>query len=364
MIMSSTAATTTVASPGRQSPLAAYRTFLLSNATQISSVEQALRSLSYFLPGRFADADLASESLFALVNLVSLYHDQILYDAVQHASPPDFKPSLINQYHRWWQAKSPLVHYASMALTIVQTVESVCEMTALKKHKPRTRWNVVLGIESAKALLRLLIVSRTHQPTLSPAIPDAIHGSAGPYKGARSGVTLPSVDAMGSAANVRGVWDQYLAAKAVRTAFRSPADLLAVLKGSRTLGEILFILRPVIYVYLMRKHGRKAWLPLAVSFVVELVAYLLVTKVNGRGAMPGTAAHKVTRLEKDEYSRRAYLFLYYLLRGPVYDGLTKHALDSFCGAMSNKPILRLFSGIIRDYQPLWENVYMYTSGSG
>ena len=39
-----------------------YESFLLNNASQISSIEGSLRSFTYILPGRFHDAELASES--------------------------------------------------------------------------------------------------------------------------------------------------------------------------------------------------------------------------------------------------------------------------------------------------------------
>ena len=35
---------------------------LVQNATRISSIESSLRSLTWFLPGRFKDSELASEA--------------------------------------------------------------------------------------------------------------------------------------------------------------------------------------------------------------------------------------------------------------------------------------------------------------
>jgi hypothetical protein len=39
-----------------------YEAFLLKNASQISSIETTLRTFTYILPGRFHDAELASEA--------------------------------------------------------------------------------------------------------------------------------------------------------------------------------------------------------------------------------------------------------------------------------------------------------------
>jgi hypothetical protein len=47
---------------GIQSWLVRYEDFLLKNASQMSSIESSLRSLSFILPGRFKDVEVASEA--------------------------------------------------------------------------------------------------------------------------------------------------------------------------------------------------------------------------------------------------------------------------------------------------------------
>lgn len=44
------------------STMAGYEAFLANNVSTISSIESTLRSLTWFLPGRFKDAELASEA--------------------------------------------------------------------------------------------------------------------------------------------------------------------------------------------------------------------------------------------------------------------------------------------------------------
>jgi peroxin-16 len=39
-----------------------YESFLLSNLGGVATIESSLRSLTWFLPGRFKDAELASEA--------------------------------------------------------------------------------------------------------------------------------------------------------------------------------------------------------------------------------------------------------------------------------------------------------------
>ena len=39
-----------------------YEAFLINNVSTISTLESSLRSITWFLPGRFRDAELASEA--------------------------------------------------------------------------------------------------------------------------------------------------------------------------------------------------------------------------------------------------------------------------------------------------------------
>lgn len=51
------------------SALAHYESFLVNNVGTISTVESTLRSITWILPGRFKDAELASEARQLLIRL-------------------------------------------------------------------------------------------------------------------------------------------------------------------------------------------------------------------------------------------------------------------------------------------------------
>lgn len=58
LLLPSKAAHTTTMSAS----LARYESFLINNVSTISTLESSLRSVTWFLPGRFKDAELASEA--------------------------------------------------------------------------------------------------------------------------------------------------------------------------------------------------------------------------------------------------------------------------------------------------------------
>lgn len=58
------------ASPGRLAPtklIGQYEDFITNNSSSVGQIESALRSLTYIIPGRFRESEIASESrMFAV----------------------------------------------------------------------------------------------------------------------------------------------------------------------------------------------------------------------------------------------------------------------------------------------------------
>lgn len=153
------------------SPLVHYESFLLRNGSTIASIESSLRSLTWFLPGRFKDADLASEAreflpptfcghcstnirilVAAILNLTSLYHDTLIHSILR--SNPKFKPlippSPHARYTRAWAEKDARYKWASRFLEIVKYVELVIEMGLRRKVSRENRWRGVVLLEMIK----------------------------------------------------------------------------------------------------------------------------------------------------------------------------------------------------------------------
>ena len=85
--------------------------------------------------------------------------------------------------------------------------------------------------------------------------------------------------------------------------------------------DILHIIRPVIYLYLVMKHGKKSWIPVKVSFAIDLVIIFLVfLKLIG--------SEKLRSIERRDLTRRnIYSLLKYLLRDPIYETFTLKVLQ-------------------------------------
>ena len=111
---------------------------------------------------------------------------------------------------------------------------------------------------------------------------------------------------------------KYLISKALKQPLSSPIHLVSQLKGWRRLGEYVFILRPLIYAFAVRRYGYKSYKPWILSLVLELLSF---SSAFSLGSF--TFNSSLTELEKKEMKRRVFLFVYYILRNPFYDQFTK-----------------------------------------
>ncbi|ORY67497.1 peroxisomal membrane protein [Pseudomassariella vexata] len=354
-----------------------YSDFITKNAHQVSQIESALRSLTYIIPGRFRDAEIASETLHSGVQLLSLYHDAVLLRALSRIPGLSARvPSLHARYTRFWTEKSRLYRRTALLLQVVQYTELLWEMTA-KRRGEKVRWRIVIVLEAVKALCRLLLLRITNsRPLVTPVLPerepipdheddadngrtlkelmgediedDTLTGMNGSAKAAhekewtmpRTGTSLPSLP------NPNNI-NSYLQSRVLTADDIKPAvKLLNTLQGSAQAAEILHILAPLIYVTaLARSKNKKSWTPWVLGVAVEYAARQLRER-----------SFRTTGLEREEWGKRGWTMGWWTMRGAFYENVTKSMVGSVKRRMPS-----LVSGILEDYEYLWENYYFSTS---
>lgn len=366
-----------------------YDEYITKNASQVSQIESGLRSLTYIIPGRFRDAEIAAESIHSGVQLLSLYHDTLLSRAASLSKlpvPSLRAPSAHNRYTSFWARKSALYRRVAHMLQIVQYTELLCEMAA-KRRGERTRWRVVVLLEAVKALCRLLLLRITRsRPVVTPALPERVEipepaeeddGSAlsemmgerteedelrdsmrpGPnphtqeWSMPRTGMTMPSLPPSGDISS-------YLLSRVLTADDVKPATkLLSQLRGPAAhAAEILHILAPLIYAVALanwalrynQKDGGKrkhSWYPWLIGVGVELAARQL-----------RDPSLTTTPLEREEWNRRGWAMGWWAMRGAAYDGVVKPVVEGV-----RKRVPNIVGGILEDYEYLWENYYFSTS---
>lgn len=444
-----------------------YKEFVVANVAKIASLESSLRSFSYFLPGRFKDAEYASELLFTGVNLFTFVNDIVLAGELTGDRPPlevlslIFKSKLpvftsrINMYSRAALYGESFHGYrrVAYALVLLKTVEVALEMTARRKFGRRQRWRVVLAVELAKVICRLLLLFRSQKRMvlgqvmperplveefeLLQSLRDEKRALNEVWVSKRTNKVYPSLDSVlqsesssAKSSNAADGFDihallglsekdpvkKYLADKVLTGKPEVPDLWLPPLGITGLCGEVLHIIRPLIYVASILRYGEKDWKPWLISLVSETSSigltavdwpqllwtiaeglkgefdfllpkiYFLLYKlafavskkdVGKLATFPKPQAAKrssslfhilifkksLTKLQLDECKRRSWQLLWYLLRDPLYSQFTKKRLEKFCDSASRTPIISLFATVIRDYQPLWEQVYFVKAGS-
>ncbi|KAJ2556573.1 hypothetical protein EV175_001918 [Coemansia sp. RSA 1933] len=358
-----------------------YAEFVVNNAAQVNSIENGLRMLTYVLPGRFADAELASEAIYTVLSFVGVYHDGLLARAAKAGLLADRGGNAVevdvtafNRYQGHLWGRSETYRAVALVLSALQFSEKLVEMAVAKRGGDKTRWKTVFWMEVTKAVLRLgLLQLSGRRMVTGSVIPErlvdpaqlgsGIRGGAkdgAPWRGERSGLRFKAVRDVLAQSEGAAHPGAFVSSEARHPETVSPArSLVRRYSSLGALGELLFILRPVLYVLGIRRLGRTDWKPWALSLLVELVSRQMVRTdlhASDRDALERT-------VERDELSRRKWLFLYYLLRSPFLDRFTESRMTRMADWCSNKPLLNLLGALLGDYLPLWKQYYFYTSAS-
>ncbi|GAB7366099.1 hypothetical protein MBLNU230_g7661t1 [Neophaeotheca triangularis] len=385
-----------------------YSDFITKNAGAVGQIEGALRSLTYIIPGRFRESEVASETLHSSVQVLSLYHDSLLSRALalslKNRSPRQQTPH--SRYTRFYSAKSPTYRRTATTLQVLQYTELLVEMLA-KRRGEKARWNVVVLLEMIKALCRLFLLRLTNsRPLLNPPLPErempdepTLTGPPDPDLAFTANENpLPSPQSENSLAGSEQ-WtmprtsltlpplptsediSSYLLSKVLTAEDIKPAkNLLHRTSGLSTLAEILYILRPVAYAVSMAYYSQKQqptpfnpanptairrspaadWRPWLLGIGIELLARQLHNQ-HLETSRPGGTARGLTQLEREELRKRNWALSWWAMRGAFYDNVTKGVVQGFAHKLRGRFLLDMVGNVVEDYEFLWDQYYFPTA---
>ncbi|GJJ08803.1 hypothetical protein Clacol_003022 [Clathrus columnatus] len=337
--------------------------------------KSSLRSLTWFLPGRFKDAELASEALSAVLNLLSLYHDTIIGRRL--AQTPKWKPlippSPNSRYTRAWADKDRLYKWIARALEVIKFTELLLEMNLRRKLGEKGRWRSIIALETVKAILRIILLKITRRPLVSPPLPErdfdpanlpsldpemlqtplsnkqAPSSSAPDHlKNNHVNIDIPNPlltekPRNGTASPV----ESYLLPKALSpSSLKEPTCLINSLSSPKDwLAELTYVLRPLIYVIMLSRDS------ITPNPVILSLALDLSSRYLRRSPPPSSA------LERAEYAHRDRDLLWYLFRSQIWTLYTRPKLVGLADKTATAPVLGLFSAFVRDWMPLIDDYY-------
>lgn len=189
------------------------------------------------------------------------------------------------------------------------------------------------------------------------------------WKGARTGYARPTIASIrgpgeaqvGDATALKkdSVKDFLMTRVLTVEDVKRPQDLVHKARGTKKLAEVIWILRPLLYgeqcsrlshsaivlltrlahaaVLAMRRYGRRHTLPFLLSLALEYLSYSLrvssTERLSHSKASGPMLPHAPSELEKQETKKRARMFWWYFLRGPMWESWTKCVLVFRRGAI-------------------------------
>eukprot|EP00252_Welwitschia_mirabilis_P018594 TRINITY_DN4128_c0_g1_i1.p1 TRINITY_DN4128_c0_g1~~TRINITY_DN4128_c0_g1_i1.p1 ORF type:complete len:377 (-),score=38.97 TRINITY_DN4128_c0_g1_i1:141-1271(-) len=355
----------------------AYKQWVRANRQFVSSIENLAQAMTWFLPERFSASEIGAEAVSSLVGLISLINQHITEGFSSHSGIPGH----VTQYLENSKVNEDSEFSWSLCIAAVKEIEVLIEVAAEHFLGKDEKWSFVAATEAIKALLRLTLLHKSGYKML-------IDGGVTPNISAvgmipESGMPLSGYqDQRTSQAN----WEMYPAvsshsleartlralrkfgeeAQAKRTSYftrdqrnqeirqqrHDSADSLEQMSikhekeyfpYSLVVGEVLFILRPLIYVLLIKKHGLQSWKPWLVSLVFELTGMGVLSKLNS-SLHTSDGCYPFSKLEKQELKRRRLLWAFYIMRDPFFSKYTRTRLERSERMLSPIPIIGTLTG--------------------
>ena len=239
-----------------------YEEFLLANAQRIEGIENGLTALSYILPGRFKDADIASEVLYMLLRFMTLKHDKII-GQISHK----FKTKSLHSKYMDFVCKDNKYNLLAHLLTSIEYMETVIEMIVQRKQSENAKWNLITMIETIKFVLKMIIFKTNKQRLLVyPYLPGRdvdpqellAEQETTTWTGGRSNQEYNTLQSMTRFVKQDSKYDteflssndaldEYIRSKALKHVVSGPESILPSLKGLNLAVEVASHFRPLLY---------------------------------------------------------------------------------------------------------------------
>lgn len=352
--------------------MAGFENWLVANSSYMANAENVVRMLTLFAPGQNNDVELVSEAAGSLLQGLGVYHSGIVARVLADKKLP-LSPHA--RYIKAQMEESKSYAAAAYTLSAVRCTELLIEMLARQRGGEEGRWKAVTGVESVKAALRLLLLVIARRPVAMPPVferemdPEAVEqlvlGIDNPDEAAlqdgpkppipqrleRSGKTLPPLEASLNLDFAR----EAMAAKMLKTEdLRPPVQLIRKLQAKTLAGDLLSILRPVVYSLLAYKYrkNKQSWTPWLTGVLVEVVGRQL-------SAQGFTAAgrNSVSSVELEQLKRKTSSLWNWALRDPLYNSVTRPFIVGFANKLNRVPVLNMFSVLVHDYLYLLDTYY-------
>ncbi|CAL9165094.1 unnamed protein product [Musa hybrid cultivar] len=365
----------------------AYKLWVRKNREFVQFLESLSNGITWVLPERFSNSEIGPEAVYAFLGILSTVNHHII-DTAPTKTPPR---GLGESTFPW-----------SLCLSIIKDSETVVEVATQQFAGEGRKWNYLAVTEAVKAFVRLAAFRDSGYKMLlqggetvnvderqaAPEVynggigdarepggcngPGCIHDYHGSIPKSLEGRAISALSRFGE--NAKMVSDPMRSKKLCKS---SKASALSV--GKPTLynlwlqkglssrlfvtGEVLFVLRPLIYVLFIRKYGIQSWKPWLISLAMDLAGMSFLSYSTTRCPRSDDKYYQLTTSEKYELKRRKLLWALYIMRDPFFTKYTKHCLEKTDEYLSPVPLIGFLTDKFVELVVGVQTRYTYISGS-
>ncbi|CAN4100752.1 unnamed protein product [Withania somnifera] len=282
----------------------------------------------------------------------------------------------------------------SLCLTLLKDLETSIEVVAEQLYGEKNKWNLIAITEAVKVCIRLVIFRKTGYKMLlqggetenteneyeSFSLQETKRHLGKPTGNEESCITKAlhlqnSGNLEGRAVSALRSFGKNATMQQPQAIMEPPSKLVerpilwtflsekGIPGGLFVTGEILFIIRPLVYVLLMRKYGTRTWFPWCMSLAVDLISNSILSVTLMSQHSRKNQQLQFSDSEKDELKRRRMLWALYLMRDPLFTKYTRQKLGSTQRLVQPVPILGFVAEKLIEILIGVQTRYTYTSGS-
>jgi len=345
-----------------------YEKYVVDNIEHVGSVEKFLTAFQYIIPNRYSDNELQTEVYNCALKTIEMFHDYVWATAAANVQGN----GNVEVSKRTFRAlkKSKTLPKQSVLLTtlfsLITNSEMLIELITIymdKNKGTKYRWPAILSIEIVKTLIQIKmffnaggsILCHRHFPTRPTVFEPLQEDTEIDLDEDDISEDLQFEDIFAQINKKTGQrWtlaEAQLIHKEKEKRKRENSSVPTQTTISVAFGELIWIFRPLIYLYALFKHGPKSWRPWIYSLLVDV----------GSWRLQSSAAASFNSLELEELGRRRFLWVLYLVRSPgplkiFFKWLTTSSLTKVPG-------VETAAFFIVNILQIIQQRYFYTAGS-
>lgn len=349
-------------------------------------MESLANGMTFLLP-RFLGSEIGAEAVTSILGTITTINDHIVQatpdQSIHHSEPSSFPYSL--------------------CITLLKDLDTLVEVAAQQFYGDDRKWNFIAAMEGIKVSVRLAMLrssgykmllcggesvnvkkgsDTTNSQQRHGHLPNIGHhhgrSDLRNYYGQTplnlEGRALFALSMFGESAriNSKPTWLQREHQQGImesptaideKPSFSSLLSKKGIPGGLFVMGEMMFIVRPLLYVLLIRKYGTRSWFPWFTSLVVDLIGNGMLSYVTILRSIKKDPFFQLSNHERKELNRRKVLFALYLMRDPFFGKYTRVRLERTERLLEPVPIVGFLAEKIIGILIGAQSRYTYMSGS-